>query len=353
MVTQAPMTSSSPPTSPSVQGPKRMGIPGRLGLVALGLILSLGLVEIGLRVAGMEFHMHPVKLEFGYPDPQVMEDYFSPHPQYLWAPKGYADRAAQARDQAPYLVFSGCSCTAWGRFAQPLAKRVKKHPGAEPLNFINMACAGWSSFSGLQQMKHDIIDVAPKVMTIYFGWNDHWVGYGVNDKTAGKLASSSLLQNQDLRIVQLLTRLRVSKERQVADDGQRPIRVSLADFRSNIEEMVDLAHANKIQPVLMTAPTSHQIGHEPEYLRGRWIENLDELVPLHQSYVDVVREIAAEKQVVLCDLANIFEQFPREELDTYLMKDGIHFTPEGGKKVGALLFECLRDNELLPMAQDS
>ena len=76
-------------------------------------------------------------------------------------------------------------------------------------------------------------------------------------------------------------------------------------------------------------------------------------MPLHQSYVEVVRAVAAERNVVLCDPARLFEQMPREKMVTLLLEDGIHLTPEGGEKVGALLFRCLQDNELLPMADGS
>jgi hypothetical protein len=145
----------------------------------------------------------------------------------------------------------------------------------------------------------------------------------------------------------------LARKRASADDGARPLRVSLPDFRSNIEAMVDLALENDIEPVLITAPTAHREGEEPEYLRGRWIEKLEELVPLHQSYVEVVRAVAAERNVALCDIARLFEQMPREKMVTLLMEDGIHLTPEGGERVSSLLFRCLQDNELLPMADGS
>lgn len=346
-----PATSSSTPEVPSARTALRWT--QKLGLLAVGLLGSLILTEVGLRLAGIEFHMHPVSLEFGYPNPQVMEDYFSPHPDYLWVAKGYDQKLVDARATEPYLIFSGCSCTAWGRFAQPLARRVRKAEGTRPLQLANLACSGWSSYSGLQQLQQDVLDLKPKVLAIYFGWNDHWVGYGVDDKTAGELASSVLVNTQSLRVVQMLTRGMVAHERANADDGARPLRVSLPDFRANIEAMVDLALENGIEPVLITAPTAHRKGEEPEYLRGRWIENLEDLVPLHQSYVEVVREVATARNVALCDLALLFEQMPREKMVPLLMEDGIHFTPEGGERVGGLLFRCLQKNELLPMADGS
>ncbi|GEM_PF-718865 len=355
-------TSSAPePDVESSPQPSQARWPMKLGLLGGALLVAVALTEVGLRLAGVEFHMHPVRLEFGYPNPTVMEDYFAPHPDYLWVPKNYDKNLDLARETQPYLVLCGCSCTAWGKFAKPLARRVAKAEGTRPLKFANLAVAGWSSYSGLQQFKRDVIELKPKVVTIYFGWNDHWVGYGVDDKTGGELASSKILNKQGLRIVQMLTRIMVARKRTSADDGARPLRVSLEDFRSNIENMVELALANGIEPVLVTAPTSHRVGAEPEYLLGRWIEDLNDLVPLHQSYVEVVREVAAERKVALCDLAASFDAMPPESLSKYLMEDGIHLTtpvegekgPSGSEKVASLLFRCLQDNDLLPMADGS
>jgi len=70
-------------------------------------------------------------------------------------------------------------------------------------------------------------------------------------------------------------------------------------------------------------------------------------IELHRAYVEVVREVAAEKSAALCDLARVFDALPRDELLRYMKDDGIHFTPDGGEKVGDLLFDCLLENGLL------
>jgi len=325
----------------------------RLGLVLGVLVVSLGLAELTLRATGFEYHLYPEKLEFGYPDPKVFEDFFQPHEDYLWLSGRSAPKLAAARREKPWLIFSGCSCTEWGEFDVEVAKRVKETPGLAPLTFANLGCSGWSSYQGLQLMKHDIVNIEPKVVTIFYGWNDHWMGFGVDDKTAAKLSHSGVLEQQDLRLVQFVTKALVSRGIDPSKgDGEnsRPNRVSLPDFRGNLEEMVELARDHHIVPVLITAPTSHVKGEEPEYLEKRFLKDLSSLVPVHRAYVEVVREVAEEKDVVLCDLAADFDALPREELLTYMKEDGIHFSPEGGVKVGDLLFETLLENDLLQKA---
>ena len=324
----------------------------RLGLALAATLASLVVAEVGLRVAGFEFRLYPERIEFGWPDPETMEDRFTPHGRFLWVRKDYDERLARAKKRPPYLALLGCSCTARGKFGAALARRVRSGPGAPPFPIANLACSGWSTYQGLQQMKTDVLAVNPEVVTIFFGWNDHWEGFGVDDKRAAELTSAPLLLTfQRLRIAQLVSKALLS--RQVRAEkldliGARPMRVSLPDFQTNLEEMIATARANDIVPVLITAPTSHKRGEEPEHLKARVIADLSKLVPLHQEYVAVVRQVAEEQGVLLFDLADAFAKLPREELLTYMMKDGIHFTTQGGMKVGELLHRCLAENGLLP-----
>ena len=83
-------------------------------------------------------------------------------------------------------------------------------------------------------------------------------------------------------------------------------------------------------------------------LLGRWIAHLEDLVPLHRRYVEIVREVARQKWVVLCDAAAEFEALPQDLVrDELFMADGIHFTDEGNKALAAAILECLRQNDLV------
>ena len=328
----------------------------KLSLMLGVLIATLGVAEIGLRLSGFEFHLYPERLEFGYPDPKVLDGFFKRDDNFLWVSGRAQKKIEAAKQEKPYLIFSGCSCTEWGGFDEALAKRVDETPGLAPLTYGNVASSGWSSYQGLQQMRIDIAPLKPKVVTIFYGWNDHWMGFGVDDKTAGKLAGSSMLDQQDLRVVQFLTKALATRGidgSKGAGENSRPDRVSLKDFESNLREMVKIARANGITPVLITAPSSHVEGNEPDYLNERFIKDISRLVPVHQAYVNAVRKVAADMDVVLCDLAQAFEALPRAEVLSYMREDGIHFTPEGGAKVGDLLFDTMFENDLFLKAEDA
>ena len=66
------------------------GRTGRLGpklaLLAAGSLLALALVEGSLRAIGFSFRFVPERVEFGYPDPVVLEDRFVADPDLFWVP---------------------------------------------------------------------------------------------------------------------------------------------------------------------------------------------------------------------------------------------------------------------------
>jgi lysophospholipase L1-like esterase len=73
------------------------------------------------------------------------------------------------------------------------------------------------------------------------------------------------------------------------------------------------------------------------------------LIPLHQAYVEVVRETAAESGAPLCDLAARAEALPWAQRTALFSGDGIHLSPQGDAAVAQWLFECLEHEELWPI----
>jgi predicted nuclease with TOPRIM domain len=101
-------------------------------------------------------------------------------------------------------------------------------------------------------------------------------------------------------------------------------------------------------PVLITAPSSHIKGEEPVYLAERWLRGIDELVPLHQRYADLVRKVAREEEVLLLDLLAKFYRLPAKDLkETYFVEDGIHLTSEGCWEVANALYRFFEQEGLL------
>ena len=315
---------------------RRLG--SNLALVAGGSLLALALAEGLLWAVGFSFAFAPERVEFGYPDPVVLEDRFVPDPDLFWVTPAYHRVLAGMARQRRQILFMGDSCTA-GPYPNLFLQRLRAaHPGAT-IAGGKLGVGGWSSYQGLAQLRRDVLPLRPRVITLYYGWNDHWIGFGLEDKEIHRLSSSWLARLDVLRTAQLLQKTRLAlRTRNLA---ARPERVAPEDFRANLTEMIALARGRDIVPVLLTAPTSHEAGREPAYLAVRQLRNLDELVPLHRRYVEIVREVAEAENAVLCDLAARFDALPRRAVrHEYFGGDGIHLTLAGNDKIAEFLMEC-------------
>ena len=73
--------------------------------------------------------------------------------------------------------------------------------------------------------------------------------------------------------------------------------------------------------------------------------DLKELIPLHRQYVEIVRAVAEEEGVLLCDLAAAFDAMRPDERRNHFRRDGIHLRQWGDEKIAALLVECFGSSE--------
>ncbi len=313
----------------------------RAGFTLAATVLALALLEVGLRLVGFSYELAATRVEFGWPDPPSIEARYRSDPDLFWVPKDYAQKLERLASQRPQLVFLGDSCTEFGFYPEFFLERVRQaHPDLEIVG-EELGTGGWSSYQGVRQMERDVVALRPRAVTVYFGWNDHWIGFGVRDDEINALRRSPLQRVGAERVAQLVFQARLGLRARLQRDPPR--RVPPDDFRSNLAEIARLARSRDIVPVLVTAPTSHEWGREPKYLERRWLRDLSRLVPLHQEYVQIVREVAAEEDAVLCDLAERFEALPRPDLrHRYFQTDGMHLRPDGDAKLAEFLYECFQ-----------
>ncbi len=323
---------------------QRLGKP--VLLVFSSTLITLIAIEFVLRLVGFSYQLYPEKIEFGAPTPAQIESGFLVDRELLWVTKDYFKKLDDGRATAPAVVFMGDSTTEWGNYERYFHGLIHRDFPEANFSYATLGVPAWSSYQGLRQLGRDVLPLKPRVITVYFGWNDHWKAFGIQDKDVAWVNSSMLFQFQKrLRIAQLITKAYVGFN----DDDEGPLlRVSPRDFRSNLTEMARLAKANDIAMVLLTAPTSHEKGKEPEHLKQRHVEDLANLIPLHQQYVAIVREVARSEDVFLCDLARVFEGFPRDRLRTKLFAtDGIHLQDEGDQVIAVQLYGCFEQYGLL------
>ncbi len=322
--------------------PRARALLVNLALALASVVFLLSVVEVTLRLSGFRYVLYPEDIEFGKPDPELMRIGFLPDDDLFWVPKTYFETLEGLRASRPPLIFLGDSCTHFGQYDHELEALAETRLG-RPLATGNLGVAGWSSYQGAQQLQRDVLALGPRVVTFYYGWNDHWIGFGIEDKNVARVRRIFSSRLSRSRWIQLITKAAVAMgTRQTA----YPNRVSLEDFELNLRTMVRQARDAEIVPVLITAASSHVRGQEPEYLGTRWLRDPSELVPLHQSYVDTVRRVAAEKEAPLCDPAAVAERLEPARRQELFMDDGIHLTPEGDRWLASVLFECFQGHGL-------
>lgn len=315
-------------------------------LAVVSTLVALIAAEGVLSVSGFSFHLYPERIEFGWPDPVWLENFYLHDDDLLWVRKDYAETLARLAQERPQLVFLGDSCVELGNYDEYFAERLRRR-GWDSVRVAKLGTAGWSTYQGLRQLERDVVGLRPAVVTVHFGWNDHWVGFGIEDSEVGELRSPLISLLEHSRVFQLGMKTTV-----LALRGGRtnPLRVPPADFRDNLRQIVAVAQAHGITAALLTAPSSHRRGHEPAYLALRQIEDLDQLVPLHQEYVAIVREVAEETGAPLCDLERSFAALPEPDIARSFEDDGIHLTKgsgEGYDRLAGFLFDCFEREGLL------
>jgi lysophospholipase L1-like esterase len=307
---------------------------GRLALAAMGVFLALGTAEAALRVARFHFDLVP-SLQFGWPDATALHDAYAPDPDLVWVTRDYRERLREARHAHPAIVFMGDSCTEFGSYPSKTLAALRA-AGSPLATGVKLGVGGWSTEQGLEQLRRDVIPLHPKVVTLYYGWNDHWKAMGLTDPEVAR-ADRLMGLARVSRVVQLWLRL---KTNMAARRAPAPNRVPLPRYEDNLRHLITEARAASIVPVVVTAPSNHVAGHEPEYLATRHVRTLAELVPLHAEYVEATRRVARESGAFLCDAAAAFAALPSPH-DAYFQKDGIHLTESGDAVMARELTACL------------
>ena len=313
--------------------PRRAIVPALLAVGSIGLALLVG--ELALRIAGFEYRSFP-SVQFGWPEPTAIANVYVPDRDLFWVTRDYAATLEAARRSRPTVVFIGDSCTEFGTYPQrTLDLLASRSP--DLAHGIKLGVGGWSSVQGLTQLRRDVLPLRPRVVTVYFGWNDHWMAFGRSDAEISTGPVRFWL-SQHFRIAQLLLKAQLGV---VALRGtERQVRVSLALYQSNLETMAKAARGAAVRLVLITAPSGHVAGQEPAYLAARHIRRLSDLIPLHYAYIEATRSAAQSSGATLCDAAKAFDQADALHKG-YFRKDGIHLTDAGNAAMARIVAACI------------
>lgn len=331
----------------------------KLALAILVPVIMLGLVEAGLALVGFEKSSSSPILVRGQ---ENLEAKVSPtdrkvllDPELLWAfvpginwdgitinEHGFRTRNFDATKPAGRrrVITLGDSCTAQGRppYSDRLHELLQANPPTpESWEAFNMGVFGYSIAQGLRQFQRDGKEFEPDVVTIYFGWNDHWL----HEKTdaarmaqhMGKWKASLVKFARHFRLTSALVQLGQRTAGEPAPG--KTYRVPEPAYREALITFVEEIRSIQARPVIITAPrrelteTLVKTGHAM---------NPDHAEQAHDRYVEIARSVARDLAVPLIDLAS---EYQGATYDRYFSHDGIHFEDEGLNAIAERLHQAL------------
>lgn len=329
-------------------------------LFTIGLFAA---AEGGLRLAGFEYSNAPIGLRYAASIAHVGHDRsegdrtfhiaYQLDPVLLWRPTPQAgvtnslgflgpDWSGEKKPGVSRVATLGDSCTIAGKPPYPEELQKKLGPRFEVLN---AGVGSWSSYQGLQLLRTRLLAYHPDAVTIYFGWNDHWLAWAAPDKELSRLLDrqwrAGNLVNKS-KVLQALLKL-IAKARGGPRFGpETPYRVSLDDYEGNLRRMAGLIKASGAKAVFVTAPS----GLTPEHpVTKQLCEDTHNFYDpaligsVHAAYNERVRRAAAETGSTLVDLER---DFAAAKEPGALFTDGIHLSAAGHERAAARLAAALR-----------
>jgi lysophospholipase L1-like esterase len=237
----------------------------------------------------------------------------------------------------------GDSCTfgeGLGPNQLPYPQRIDRALQADPqtagIEVLNAGIPGYTSDDGLGWFRSEILNFGPDLVTVLYGWNDHWIEYAPQspkkkvspalvsfNRLLDKSAFFSLFRNFLYSLQKPSSRQQLQQEL-----GLLTYTVPIGEYEKRLESFAQLARDHRIKLLFITAPSALKKGEIPLWMLES-VYNLDTVIALHEAYNDVCRKVAARNQVPLLDLAKIFAGQDLNRLFDNYRLDPIHFNAAG------------------------
>ena len=226
------------------------------------------------------------------------------------------------------VICMGDSVTGQGRpgYSQYLHERLTNDPPTpNAWEAFNMGVHGYTSLQGLRLFQKQGRLLSPDIVTLYYGWNDHWL-----TKEPDRLIMGLKMRPFAGRIFELLRHKRIFRlvvwtlnpihlvATRTHGDARVP-RVAPDEYHSTLKSFVSEIRAAGAIPVLITAPR-RSLNHG--VIAKKYVRSIEQGHRTHDEYVEITRRVAMESNVELLDLASLFTN---EVYNGCFARDGIHF----------------------------
>ncbi|MCX6993340.1 MAG: SGNH/GDSL hydrolase family protein [Kiritimatiellaeota bacterium] len=285
---------------------------------------------------------------------------------------GFREREINPKKQPETMrvICLGDSVTAQGRpcYSEYLHRLLAGNPPtSNRWEAFNMAVYGYSSLQGLRMFEMNKESLQPDIVTLYFGWNDHWLNRDDDRQLmamemkplAGRIVNALRNKRFFQLIVWALNPMehfaRVEKNsgfyfvhRMIPPDAETgkhwELRVPPEDYRVILTAFIREIRSVNAIPVLITAPRRHL---SEALVKRNHARSVKEAEQLHDQYLEITRTVAGDCHAELLDLAKIMAG---PDCDAFFRPDGIHF--DYCEQEGALLKDPDQQPGLMRVAQE-
>ncbi len=207
---------------------------------------------------------------------------------------------------------------------------------------INAGVPGYSSWNGRQFVERDLAKLQPDVLIVAFGWNDSMLDWGPDsDPSKGQKNAYYPVEPFPCGYSVIAHYIRQGWLKFAWSRGwykplpderrwQAPVRVPVAEFRANLAAMKSWCDRAEVKLFFFTEPEAKLSEGHP-ITRG------------HASYLEAMRQIAAELQVPLADIALEFARLDSRALFADPQQDFVHPDARGQKEMARIIYERMQE----------
>ena len=312
-------------------------------LLAFGVLIALlPLVDVLLALKGLTRHPQSIVIADAH-DWEGQKQYFLHDPKLLWKFKpgatipgktinqlGFPEReiVAQKTADVTRVICMGDSCTAEGipPYSTLLHQLLTNAPPhRKQWEAFHTGVHGYSVVQGLALFKQTTRQLHPDIVTIYFGWNGHWLAQHSDTR---RIASRDVATPGAL-----LNRLLRPDITEAGHPTDKVLRVPPGAYELTLGTLVREVRNSGAVPILITAPRATRLSC---VLAERQETPLEHLHDLHDQYVAITRTVAEKEQCELVDAAQQFAAMANR--DDLFLCDGIHMKDAGLELMANLIY---------------
>jgi lysophospholipase L1-like esterase len=262
------------------------------------------------------------------------------------------------------IVALGDSCTFAGgnavdTYAAITQEWLRKNRTGARYEVVNAGIEGMNSELALRRLETKVVPLAPKIVTVYIGWND-LMKYDPSAQDVRTGSSKAMRFLDDLWLVRGLRKLLffyVRPRVMPPQTGTASFTGRFKDFHptvfeENLRTIVTEVRTGIARPLLFTLPTVVRADMTPEDLHTANVVfpyfasgyGVGDFLDLIGAYNAVIRRVAVEMGVPLLELAKAFEAEPNVQT---LFYDTMHTTRDGQAMIARLLEAKLAQEQML------